>query len=1381
MKKIKLLFVFLFVGFTQLKAQTTCKEVVGYYPNWQWYDRAKLVQPNTIQYAKYTLLNYSFFNLTAAGHVVSTDTWADENLLLGQPNWSTTPVSYYPNTSIVDLCHNANKKIVLCIGGWTMSGNFPAVAADPAKRAIMAHDCKMLCDSFNMDGIDIDWEYPGYAPNGGTAADMGNYPTLLQQIRDSLDVREQQTGKPMLLTACFGASISNMSNINWNAVVPILDMINLMSYDFFGTWDATTNHNSPLTAPAQGDTTFNLVSAVNRLLTVYYVPANKINAGVAFYGRSAKTTGAPGLHVAQTGQADNVTFFADDGTPLYYNILLQMGLFTSHWDTQAQVPYLLGNANLNTFVSYDDKQSIALKAQYIKNNNLRGAIIWEITGDYVETAPGSGIIAGTPLLDTLNTVFCNSTQSTCLPPTNLLLNAISASSANVSWTASAGASSYLLSYRVMGASTWTTQPVNASPFALAGLLGGTVYEVQLAAVCSGVTGTAGPIQSFTTLAAPCSSSPNLSMSVIGSTNATCYWTPAPGALSYHLQWKAQAASIWNTVSGIMGNTYNLSGLTPSTAYHYRLQPVCIAGTGSYSLPKAFNTTSGGNGCNTPSGLNATALTTTSANLTWNAYLGAVTFDLRYRINGGNTWTNLVNLTSNSYALSGLTSATTYEFQVRSNCAAGSGSFSASKLFTTNTSACGMPGGLTMSVIGSTNGTCLWTAVPGAIAYTLEWKAQSASSWNTITSIPTNSYSLSGLLPSTAYHYRVLTICGNGSSSFSTPKAFTTTATGNGCNIPSGLNTTSVTVSSATLFWTAYLGAQGYDLRYRVSGSNSWTNVLGLILNSYACSGLLAGTTYEFQVRANCAAGSGNFSASKLFTTLSNSCGVPTTLTMSVIGSGNATCMWSAVPGAMSYNLQWKAQSATSWNTVNGITTLTYNLNGLSPSTGYHYRIQSVCNNGSGIYSTPKPFTTAASGNGCTIPTGLGVLAGSLSATGATIKWNSYLGAISYNLQYKGSTSATWMLVSGINSTTYALSGLNAATTYDVQIQAQCAAGTGAFSNTIQFTTLVLPCPTPLNLSASLLTSNSITMQWTASQNAQSYEIQYRIQGSSSWSTQMSAGTSIMMSGLNAATTYEFQVRSLCGQQTWSPWSPIVAYTTNAAAPVSGNDEACTAYSLTVNTGCQQTNAGNSGATPSTTPVFSTLCTSSTGGKDVWFTFLAPASGNFTVKTFAGTLTDAVATLYYANSCLQLSPHQCVDDYNGNTMPNIIAQGYTPGSEIFVRVWGKNNTDGSFAICVVDGVSLKPSETVTQQEESAYALYPNPVHDELNIQWHLQHEEIVQVQILDMQGRIIHQITRQIPAGIFLQTFNMQSMAEGMYQIRSIRSGATNTGTFILRR
>lgn len=393
-----------------LFAQTPCKEIVGYYPNWQWYDRSKLVNPSSIAYSKYSIINYCFFKPEASGLISNTDTWADENLLQGQINWSTTPTSYYPNTSIIDLAHTAGTKVMVSIGGWTLSDNFPSIAADASKRAVFAGECNRLLSFYNFDGIDIDWEYPGYAAHSGTVSDKANFTIFMQQIRDSISALGLRNGKTYKLSACFGASAANANNIDWNAIVPILDMLNLMTYDFFGAWDCLANHNSPLYAPSSGDPSFNINSAFNMLVSTYGVPSTKINIGVGFYGRSQ--TGATALHAATSCGVNNTTFSADDGSPLYYNVVNNLSLFDTYWDNIAKVPYLMGKAAgsaAGTFVSYDNSLSIGYKAQYIVDNNARGAIIWEITGDYMETTAGSGIVGSTPLVDTLNQVFCSTT------------------------------------------------------------------------------------------------------------------------------------------------------------------------------------------------------------------------------------------------------------------------------------------------------------------------------------------------------------------------------------------------------------------------------------------------------------------------------------------------------------------------------------------------------------------------------------------------------------------------------------------------------------------------------------------------------------------------------------------------------------------------------------------------------------------------------------------------------------------------------------------------------------------------------------------------------------------------------------------------------------
>ena len=125
-----------------------------------------------------------------------------------------------------------------------------------------------------------------------------------------------------------------------------------------------------------------------------------------------KTNSSPALFVASTGMADQVTFQVDEGTPVYYNYVLQQNLFDEYWDDVAKVPYALGKNGLNTFLSFDNERSIAEKAKYVIDHDLSGVIIWEITGDYLETSPGSGVIGSTPLADTLNAVLCHYTGET---------------------------------------------------------------------------------------------------------------------------------------------------------------------------------------------------------------------------------------------------------------------------------------------------------------------------------------------------------------------------------------------------------------------------------------------------------------------------------------------------------------------------------------------------------------------------------------------------------------------------------------------------------------------------------------------------------------------------------------------------------------------------------------------------------------------------------------------------------------------------------------------------------------------------------------------------------------------------------------------------------
>ncbi len=413
MKKLTLIaLAVLIAGVIQTVSAQNSKEIIGYFPSWQMYKRNGCVVPEVLDYSKYSILNYSFYCPDKEGNLQGTDAWADSILLKGKIDWSKPQPAYFPNSSLVDYAHLYGVKVMVSIGGWTLSDNFPKIAADPKKRAHFAAECVKLLKEYQFDGIDIDWEYPGYDEHSGTKEDKNTYPLFMKAIRDSIDAYGAKLNYHFLLTAAFGANTPQMENIKWNEIT-FMDYYNMMTYDFNGTWSDDANHNSPLYNPAKGYKG-SLDEAFRLMTQTYNVPAEKLNMGVAFYGRSLRGfDGEEPITVYRTGhhkKADDVVFAEWEGSPSYYNILEEIKKhgYKEYWDDVAKVPYLVSEQE-KSFVSYDNPKSIRMKADYIVEKKCAGAIIWDASCDYVEKKPGSSLISGTPLLDQLNESFYGAT------------------------------------------------------------------------------------------------------------------------------------------------------------------------------------------------------------------------------------------------------------------------------------------------------------------------------------------------------------------------------------------------------------------------------------------------------------------------------------------------------------------------------------------------------------------------------------------------------------------------------------------------------------------------------------------------------------------------------------------------------------------------------------------------------------------------------------------------------------------------------------------------------------------------------------------------------------------------------------------------------------
>ncbi|NHM08065.1 hypothetical protein G4D82_12605 [Flavobacterium sp. CYK-4] len=548
-------------------------------------------------------------------------------------------------------------------------------------------------------------------------------------------------------------------------------------------------------------------------------------------------------------------------------------------------------------------------------------------------------------------------------------------------------------------------------------------------------------------------------------------------------------------------------------------------------------------CGTAIGLNATSVTTTTATLNWASVPNILNYSVQYRRVGTTSWTTVTS-TTNSKAITGLTHSSTYEFQVKATCLLG-GAYSAPATFSTLVPTCNVPDGLSSSNITPTTATLNWTAVTGATSYNIQYRKTGTTTWTTTTSTSA-SKALTGLTAATGYDFQVQAVCLI-NSAYSPIANFSTLAYS--CGTPTALSATSITGTSATISWAAVSGATSYNLQYRIVGTTAWTTTTSST-TSKALTGLTHSSAYEFQVQAVCVITSA-YSTPATFNTLILSCGTPTLLTVNSTSLSGASVSWAAVSGATSYKIQYRKTGTTTWSNTTSTTT-TKSLSSLSSGTFYEFQVQAVCAI-TGNYSTPMGFSTLS----LTCGTPSGLTATTITTTAATLSWNMLVGSGSYNLRYRRTGTTNWTTTTSATNSK-AITGLTAATAYEFQVQGVCAF-TGSYSASGNFSTLAI-CNAPTGLTSSNLSSNSVTVTWNAVSNAVNYNIQYRPTGTTTWQTTSSTTNSKSLTDLAAATTYEFQVQTVCGYN--SEFSALANFST---FPICETPTALNADTITWNT------------------------------------------------------------------------------------------------------------------------------------------------------------------------------------------------------------------------
>lgn len=392
-------------------------KVVGYFIAWGSYGRD--FQVEDMDPTKLTHINYAFADICFDGiHGNPADAACDTgdgtpaedipdgSIVLGDP-WIDAQSDWGGefDGGVNELYGNLGKlaqlkeeqphlKTLISVGGWTWSNRFSDVAADPELRQVFANSAVDFVRQFKMDGVDLDWEYPvggGLEGNSNRPEDKQNHTLLLQDVRNALDKAGKEDGKEYLLTIASSAGPAYLKNNELDKIAEIVDFINIMTYDFSGTWQSTSGHNAPLFPDYQAaNAGVNNVGADAATALKGHldngVPAKKLVMGLPFYGKSWASCDDV------TNKIDNGGYLecqgAGNGTwepgSLEYDDLIANYVnkngYTRYWNDAAQVPYLF-NEKTKEFITYDDEESIAAKVAYIENLGIGGAMIWELSSD----------------------------------------------------------------------------------------------------------------------------------------------------------------------------------------------------------------------------------------------------------------------------------------------------------------------------------------------------------------------------------------------------------------------------------------------------------------------------------------------------------------------------------------------------------------------------------------------------------------------------------------------------------------------------------------------------------------------------------------------------------------------------------------------------------------------------------------------------------------------------------------------------------------------------------------------------------------------------------------------------------------------------------------
>lgn len=320
-----------------------------------------LVNTEEIDADKLTHINYAFVNVQDSLAILT--------------NLATDSTNFRKLNEL--KIKNPDLQILISIGGWAWSENFSDAVLTPTSRLMFAKSSVDIIRQYNLDGVDIDWEYPAMRGEEGNIfrpEDKPNFTLMFKALREELNVLEKEKGRKFLLTAAVGGSKSFIDNTEMGLLQPYMDYIFIMTYDYGGK-NGTVGHHTNLYGYGSSNDVSSADQSVKNFIAAG-VPASKIGLGAAFYGKGWE---------AETGKNNGlgekrIRSVPGGGYTKLKDTLINQSGYKKFYDKKARAPYLF-NDSTKVLITYEDEKSIKDKCRYVKKNKLAGIFFWEYFND----------------------------------------------------------------------------------------------------------------------------------------------------------------------------------------------------------------------------------------------------------------------------------------------------------------------------------------------------------------------------------------------------------------------------------------------------------------------------------------------------------------------------------------------------------------------------------------------------------------------------------------------------------------------------------------------------------------------------------------------------------------------------------------------------------------------------------------------------------------------------------------------------------------------------------------------------------------------------------------------------------------------------------------